>query len=744
MAACSPGSITDATGGPIAGARIDAAKLGGLARPGRAIATALTGADGRYQLTVAEGQLLVAASSADYAPQSRYIEVGAAGATADFSLVPGGVIEGIVLDERGRQPAPGAIVDARRDRASAPVLAEGGGHHAIAGADGRFRITGLGPGAYELRARDAVRTAQHATLIGVGVAEQITDVELLIGAGPVVRGIAVDETGATVPGITVSANGREGGDEVKADAKGAFAIVGLAPGQYFLTATSAELVPAGGTPIELADKDLEGVKVSVRRGTKIVGHVEPRQICEVAHEIDDSELGPQMPMMLAPITTRIDGEFAIGPATAGKAKLTARCASGDQGSLSIDVRQGMAEVVIEVTPGASIAGRVIDGEGKGVAGATVMAAIAGPTQRTTIVNGMVTSGVQAITGTHGGYTLPGLAPGSYHLAALDRGKPLRDRGKPVTATVAAHEAKTGVDLAVDRPDGVIKGTVTGPDGKPLADAWVSVSQDLDAMIAGMVGSGDPGGESGSRMVTVEARDDDSSGGGAASEFPPALTDAQGRFELGGLPHTAYLVVAEARAGKLRGRAANVTPDATVAIQAMGVASLTGTVRGPSGPVALFSVELDGPTTAARTFTDGKFQLGRVDPGTYTVRVASKDGNGEAKVEVVAGQPATVDIVLTANAIVVGTIVDAVGKPLPGIPVTLVPDSGDGRLRISMEGPPPTSGPDGKFRLESKPGRHIFVALTQPRPVTRRGLALEAGKTLDVGAIGVESGPPPQP
>src|SRR5262249_16276257 len=45
------GIVKDATGGPIAGARVDAAKLGSLARPADAIATTLTGADGRYKLT---------------------------------------------------------------------------------------------------------------------------------------------------------------------------------------------------------------------------------------------------------------------------------------------------------------------------------------------------------------------------------------------------------------------------------------------------------------------------------------------------------------------------------------------------------------------------------------------------------------------------------------------------------------------------------------------------------------------
>ncbi len=173
---------------------------------------------------------------------------------------------------------------------------------------------------------------------------------------------------------------------------------------------------------------------------------------------------------------------------------------------------------------------------------------------------------------------------------------------------------------------------------------------------------------------------------------------------------------------------------------------SGTVPGPRGATPLFTVELDGPTTAARTFTDGKFQLGRVDPGAYTVRVRSTDGNAETKVEVRPGQPATVDLTLVANAGVVGKLVDPQGKPLPDVGVALIPDAGDGRVQLSLEGPPPTSGPDGVFRLEAKAGPSIFLAMTPPRPFTKRGLVLEAGKTLDLGTvtITVDSGPPPKP
>jgi hypothetical protein len=317
---------------------------------------------------------------------------------------------------------------------------------------------------------------------------------------------------------------------------------------------------------------------------------------------------------------------------------------------------------------------------------------------------------------------------------------VRLRGKPVEVVLGATDKKTGVEIAIDRPNGVIKGVVTGPEGKPLADAWVSVHQDLEAMVEGVVDRGEREGESSQRTITMSSDGED---GSESQGYPPALTDAQGRFSITNLPHAKYEVIAEAQAGKLRGRVANITPDATITIPVAGVTSLSGTVHGTNGATPLFTIELEGPTTAARAFTDGKFQLDRVDPGAYTVRVTSPDGNAEAKVTVLPGQPATVDIALVANAIVVGKLVDLQGKAMGGVGVALIPDTGDGRVRLSLEGPPPTSGPDGSFRLEAKAGKTIFLAMTPPRPFTKRGLVLEAGKTLDLGTVTVDPAAPPR-
>lgn len=718
------GTVTDASGGPIEGARIDARRLD-------AVATTLTAADGTYALTVAEGEQLVSASSPDYARQARYVEVGAAGAIVDFALVPGGVIEGIVRDERTREPVAGAIVTAERERAARMSLLQGAAARTISGADGRFRLTGVSPGTYGLGARAGTRTAKAPTTVGLGVAEQLTGIELLVADGPLVTGVVVDEHEKPVAGAQVVVLGPSDAD-AEADEDGRFTLVGLPPGDHTLMGEGDGVLPAQLTPVQLADEDVTDVRVKVRRSAKLRGHVEPRQVCGVSVE-SEASMG-LLPVMVPPVTTGDDGAFELGPVAPGAATLHARCPGGDHGSLAVEASVGMAPVVLKVSPGGTIAGRVLDGRKRPVAGVTVTATSSGPVTRTSIVNGQVTDGVQGRTREDGSFELRGLAAGAYALAVLDRGRPLAVTRSPGTLELAAAEAKRGIELVVERPDGVIRGIVIGPDGKPLADAWVTASVDLRAMVEDMVRDMD---RSGSRTVTITSTDGE---GGASTA--PALTDARGQFELVGLAPGAYEVIAEAEAGKIRGRLAAVRPDASVTIQTHALAELSGTVRGPDGPVKAFTVALDGPTQTTRSFTNGTFELGRVEPGMYTLRVTSPEGNAETAVQVVPGQPARVDLVLAANAYVVGTLVGADGKPLAGAPVAVLPQT-SGATQVTIEGPPLLSGPDGRFRIEAAPGPSVLAVMLSDAPFLQPGLQVEAGKTLDLGTVRVEPQPDPE-
>jgi RNA polymerase sigma-70 factor (ECF subfamily) len=707
------GTVTDASGGAIPGVRIDAARLDARTKPGRAVAVAVTDRDGHYKLTAAGGQILVAASHPEYAPQTRYVDLGQAGATASFALIPGGVLEGVVRDAQTRQPIAGAAVRARHD-ASALELAEANERVAKADADGKFRLAGLRPGAYELSARAGGRSTRAPVRVALGVAEQQTDLAILVGATAAIRGKVVDETGAPVAAVAVRATDGNGERaDATSDAAGRFVLEGLTQSRWMLRGTSDHHLAEGRATVDLKTSDVDGIVVHVRRGLVVEGHVEPREICDVELLKDERDT-PFTHHEFA--TTSENGEFRLAPLAPGHATVTARCANGDEGHLDVTVAADAPARIVTVEPGGSIAGRVVDAAGAPTVGVTVIAEVVSPRSVMTIVNGAVTSGFQAITSTGGAFEIHGLAAATYRLAALDRGRPIKAKQATKRALATGQHA-TGVEIVVERPAGTIRGTVTGPDGMPIADAWITLHQTgkdlLDSIDIHEVG-----------WVSMK------SDGAGESNLPPALSDTRGQFELANVPHSRYQVLAEAQAGKLRGRAADITPDAEITITLAAVSSLRGTVHGAHGPSELFSVRLTGPTSDQRSFADGAFEFPRVDPGDYTLEVTSSDGTGHATAHVADGA-AAVDIALVANATVTGRLVDPAGNPVPGMNMTLLADRDV--LQIELHDPPAISGPDGRFSVEAQAGKRMLVVLGHT-PTTRRGLALEAGKAIDVGDV----------
>jgi hypothetical protein len=165
---------------------------------------------------------------------------------------------------------------------------------------------------------------------------------------------------------------------------------------------------------------------------------------------------------------------------------------------------------------------------------------------------------------------------------------------------------------------------------------------------------------------------------------------------------------------------------------LAVGSLRGTVHGPHGPSELFSVDLAGRTSDRSSFAQGTFVFPRVDPGDYTLEVTSSDGTGRATAHVSAGEVASVDVALVANATVTGRVVDKSGKPVAGVTVVVVSDP----LHIDLRGFPPSSGPDGRFQVQGQAGKMALVVVGDP-PTVKPGLLLESGNTIDVGDVTVD-------
>jgi len=731
------GGVTDATGGVVAGARIDAATLDLHTKAGRAVAVAFTDAAGHYKLAVGGGAILVAASHPEYASQERYIDLGATGATANFALVPGGVIEGVVRDAQTKQPVAGAVVRALHDVGTLELASSNDDGIKADGA-GKFRFAGLRPGTYDVVAHDGTRGSRAPVDVGLG--EQQTNIVVLIGAAPAIRGKVVDGTGAPAAKVTVHASGVGADEKTTSDDAGVFSFEGLAPGRWRLSATSGRFIADGRAIVPLAKADVDGVVVRVRRGVDVTGHVEPREVCDVEIvQVDATDPFPRHDSM----TTSADGSFQFGPFAPDKATLSARCPNGDEGTSDVVTAAGGGDNIVRVTPGGSIEGRVVDGAGKPVEGVMVTADADGDLM--TLENGVVSSGFKTMAGESGAFELHGLGAGSYRLAALASGIPMKPK-KTVKLALAPGQHATGVEVVVDRPTGIIRGTVTGPDGAAISDAWIAVHQTPFDQFAAMRASDD----NGPHRVMARGRP------GSASEPPPVLSDGHGHFEVANLLPGKYQVVVEARAGQLHGGAADVMTDADLAIRLADESALHGTVHGSRGPTALFSVRVENPNasdphafpppppgpTYVGSFTDGAFVFPRIDPGDYMVEVTSTDGTGKATVHVATNEDASVDIPLVSNGIVTGRAVDAAGKPMSGLGAALLPDQPPGPLQIMMHEEPSTTGPDGRFQVAGPPGTRMLVILG--RDITaKHGIAVTAGTTIDVGDVTVAA-PSPSP
>lgn len=752
------GTVSDAGGGPVEGALVRLVPQSGFATnlAEQAFAT-LTDANGHYDLRVADGRYAARVTHEDYVRADRVFEIRGGDRTQDFSLVPAAVIEGRVVTAEGGEPVADARVQYHRE-ASTGMPFGGGSRSVVAqgrgvvrtGTDGRFRITGLRGGLIQLVAVANGYATPEAIPVPIAVAEHVDGVELRVDPARAISGtVTAAADGAALTGIRVDARQPGVGPRgATTDERGNFRIDGLVPGQYSLSAAGDGFLPnRRGAQVAVGETDVEGVQISLDTGVAIRGRIEPAGPADVRIELVPDESG----MLFADLemltagggATRAgdEGRFVLEPIRPGHYTLAARTATGGRAQLEVDVPEdGLADVVLRVEDGASVAGKVVDTHGEPVARAMVaLQPHREGVSTSMIVNGRNLVGDASPTASDGTFRLTGLDAGTFAVSVTDEfGDPLvlGDGGGPMQIGLDDGEQAT-LDLLVEATDGVIRGQVVDAQGVPAPDSWVTVN----AQPAPMAPPEPPEpGKSRRVMRQVVAVADVGDGSGGSSGRPPVLTDGEGRFEVGGLRDGKYEIVAEGMRGGARTIERNIEPGAELTIALAPLGRIEGVVRVGQTPVKDFLVQITGGLGQARRVhdEDGRFTLGRLDPSKYGLSVTSADGSGSASVTVEAGQTAEITVDVSPWSTVTGIAVGQDGTPLAHHRVALGESAGEHGFSLSLDDSDPTIETDdaGAFEVQAGAGPHVLMVLGKenPMPLVVRPFTVEPGQKLDLGTV----------
>ena len=311
------GTVVDAnTQQPLKGAEVLLRGMRAVPSPGSRPALAQssrTDADGRFTFQgLTPGRYVLRASHAGYLSERRAgfrpVVLASPGQHEDdvvVALLPGAVIAGHVVNE-ARKPLRGASLQAMRIPYPEGSRELDETAEATTNQSGEYRITGLAPGKYYLRATysHAVETKSgtnktYAPLCYPGTTDLSACVPLVVHAGeqlagidltfaPVnafrVRGRVIDvpaPAGGKSSEVTILSD--QGGtltqmNETSADAKGSFEFQSIPPGTYVIVAqqlqkSEQEKAIWGMKSVEVRDVNVENVEVEITPGVEVKGRV---------------------------------------------------------------------------------------------------------------------------------------------------------------------------------------------------------------------------------------------------------------------------------------------------------------------------------------------------------------------------------------------------------------------------------------------------------------------------------------
>ncbi len=449
---------------------------------------------GTYQLTAERAGFLLQAYGSrglPYAGTPITLSAGQHLRELEFKLLPQGVISGRVVDDEG-EPVPQVqvmAIRAGRGRARAGLLGS-----AMSNDVGEFRISGLAPGVYHVRAipmsrvrffAETVRPGnpnvpeegfrptyypsapdpEGAAPVEVRAGQEVPGITILLGKGPLYRiqgrvvgltaerpasrvRVAVMPRGRGEPFMGISASP---GASVQAD--GSFLLTQVAPGSYYLAVTTFPglLRALARVPVEVTSSDLKDVIVPIGASVALSGIV--RMEGQQKAELGTMRVGlvPVEGFVFNPLSAEVkgDGTFQIEGVLPDKYYVnfassqenvylkSVRIGGREAPDRELDLSHAEGQVQIEIVlspQAATLEGTVMDGD-KPAGGMSVVLA---PEPFREGQQYLVRS---ATSDQNGRFQLRSLRPGEYRLYAFEDPEVAYDRGPEALKPFEQHAVK---------------------------------------------------------------------------------------------------------------------------------------------------------------------------------------------------------------------------------------------------------------------------------------------------------------
>ena len=669
------GLVRDSAGEPLAQATVVASPSFGVATSGWDAGTqsieTRTDARGAFRIEgIGPGLHSLRAIARGYG--SAYQSDVRPGATVNLMARPGGWLAGRVIDPKGL-PVRGALVRAGKEPQfwwTSPVEATD--------AEGRFELGGLDPGTYSIVARHA----DFAPGIVMGVAADVegrADLSIALTVGGTVTGRLVDSEERPLAG-RVAAQELAGQPmapaliellRTDAGADGRFRIERFPPGSYTLGVLAprfagrrVEVDVPGGAAVDLGDITLE-------QGLAIRGRVRS----SAGGPIADAEIatgGFDMFRGGVSVDTRSgsDGSFVLAGVLPGPTQINVR-ATGFASVNDKTMMPGEEPVDVILTPGGSIAGLVVEEDGRPIDAYR----IAGNSSKGKPWEGRVEKSVGSADGR---FLLEDLAEDTYVLQVF-----VPDRAPATVPAIRVVAGRTGDAGTIRVPrGGVVRGMVVEASGDPVIGATVKAY--------------------GATQEMMEWRD-----------TLQALSEPSGSFEIKGVPEGRRQIVAThpdyAPGDALVDVVAGKGPVEARLIMTQG-GRIEGVARKRDGtPLAGLEVGVYSSSRARSggmrpnpvTRGDGTFTAEHIAPGQTYVNLMAPVGPGRMmsmmskQVEVREGETTSVEFL--SREILVNGHVTKSGTPLSGLRLRFM---GEGGMSMSM-----SAGFDSVAAAPTGPQRH---------------------------------------